>query len=1464
MEPLWLERFPPDEILHTRARVVEVGTWTLLRSALRDVPLKILADEADPSLSPGTEVVIFNVQAQQIDQGFELKRLSATRIGKLNDQAHWDKFIEPCSGLGALSMGAMEMGFTPCAAMDLSDLAARTYGLNHDVPCLQGNVLDGSDLWRLFEATKGKRCGLASGFPCPPFSQMGDRKGFRDERSLVFIQCLNLGYLFHSLYLVLECTPQTGQWAEVNDLLASFATALGMKVETGILHLQNSWPCRRTRWWATLLPVHAQVACRGLRDLPRVPELCMIQDAIPEWPVWPIAEEHALRWMTFEAEAYRKYIEDDQILLQLNAPCPTILHSAGHHFLPCPCGCRNFPLSAARLERDGVSTIAVWARDKSELRHLHPQEAAFLTTIGAKLNLPPGDLRQTLPLIGQLAAPLQSHWIFGQIKEFLLDAKFIVASEDFELLDKHHCLLDKLLRQRHHYWPVPSMSIPRDLTLMNPSGTTTTIRIGPFAKVGHLLHAQKELEGWGARVSLRDQDELLTDECFLHAASYSLDSGAPRQPCLLIPGQCELQIRHGDRCIQAQVNRGDFLGLHVEQAGLAFCSDPVLLSHGLCWGDRLWASCRDVFRGAGDAQDGLTTQQLIPEIEALLHPMSNWHLFPVDELTMLLEKPKIVASYHIKQHLNRLCHEQGFAPHKIVFAVCALNHWSLVIHDVNSTHTRTYDGAPCKHEALHYLIANVCGDFFGHAPMRYPPDSLVWQQNDATCGAILLVNLGWTCGLWADFAYPEVEKWYHALADQTSFTGAGAHDYATAHSFLVSFLPSRGVAPEAVADRAAQAIKKLGLQHILKAISHDNPWRQLKMLGSNASKPYQWVTADELRLHIESRASQKYGADIKKKPNKTREPRPTRPIPISAEGLKTPDGAFVDDKGKALSFIQIDILKSDCTGVTIASLDQVHRFMADSKILSTEALGMLTVERIPDNHPGTLTTEHLTWPALFGSEPLLIRGSLVQLGDKHVSLKQASTSSSTITTSLMRLQVYRDQWSADWSLFAKGPLKKLVQTFPALQICQQGKGAATCGTLCGKYHPPVDEPTELVLLDCFAWKWFNADGKNIGAPHADSFSIMVRTPAGAVESILNLAGKEGFYAELRESADSSPTYAVIWLKGSLADAQHILQVQVHALHLTRLHQKYGVRCLKKHEEALRKIIYPDTPFVACDVKILFQAGPWAHGISKQGVQEAITAMPWIAKVLKPCKGRAEGRFWLIGASDHPPANVFQHGQDWITITVTREEPPEKRTPNVVASLKTIQKLNDFHHNSGTPDPWMQKDPWSSWKKPEASYGQYPRWNSWNSTPASSAAPPMSRLTELEDSIKEAVHKEVLAQQSAKEADEPMEDGTWKSQMETDLLELKAQSNKYNEWFQTAGEQITGLQEAVRIQGGTIDTLTQSVQQQATFASGLQQQVSQIENGLRHELREATQHTAELFRQQTEHLETLLVKRSRHE
>ena len=94
-----------------------------------------------------------------------------------------------------------------------------------------------------------------------------------------------------------------------------------------------------------------------------------------------------------------------------------------------------------------------------------------------------------------------------------------------------------------------------------------------------------------------------------------------------------------------------------------------------------------------------------------------------------------------------------------------------------------------------------------------------------------------------------------------------------------------------------------GIRPILKAIDHENPWRHLKSIGSNASKPFQWVTAEELRDHIAAKAHADFGATGRRKDHKAKSKKESikpQALVLSPDVLTLPEGAFQDKTGAIL------------------------------------------------------------------------------------------------------------------------------------------------------------------------------------------------------------------------------------------------------------------------------------------------------------------------------------------------------------------------------------------------------------------------------------------------------------------------------------------------------------------------------------------------------------------------------------
>ena len=312
--------------------------------------------------------------------------------------------VELCCGLGGLSTGASLSGMTVLGGVDISEWAVEVYNLNHQHEAHVSDLADLQTACLLSHMTGRRSVGFFMGFPCPPFSQRGDQRGFDDERAQTLLHGLDLAYLLRASFLLLECTPMVETFAEVVETLETFSKVVGMKWQSQILHLDETWPCRRTRWWCLIVPPEIkQHLC--LQDLPRVPGLQTIAAILPDWPSWPATEVEDLTWSLEEEQFHEQYAVLDHLVLQKGTKCPTLLHSSGHLDRGCPCGCRQYGLAHHRLAKDGISAVAIPCTD-GKLRHLHPAEAGFFCSLPPTFQFP--KTRAALPLVGQTAAPLQA------------------------------------------------------------------------------------------------------------------------------------------------------------------------------------------------------------------------------------------------------------------------------------------------------------------------------------------------------------------------------------------------------------------------------------------------------------------------------------------------------------------------------------------------------------------------------------------------------------------------------------------------------------------------------------------------------------------------------------------------------------------------------------------------------------------------------------------------------------------------------------------------------------------------------------------------------------------------------------------------------------------------------------------------------------------------------------------------
>ena len=96
------------------------------------------------------------------------------------------KVISLFAGIGGLDTGFIENGYEVVWANDIDKYAAQTYQENYSSPIILGD-LNEINLDEIPSADI-----VIGGFPCQPFSSMGELKGFEDTRGTLFFRIVEL------------------------------------------------------------------------------------------------------------------------------------------------------------------------------------------------------------------------------------------------------------------------------------------------------------------------------------------------------------------------------------------------------------------------------------------------------------------------------------------------------------------------------------------------------------------------------------------------------------------------------------------------------------------------------------------------------------------------------------------------------------------------------------------------------------------------------------------------------------------------------------------------------------------------------------------------------------------------------------------------------------------------------------------------------------------------------------------------------------------------------------------------------------------------------------------------------------------------------------------------------------------------------------------------------------------------
>ena len=320
---------------------------------------------------------------------------------------------EACTGLGAMGLGGESMGFKVTAQNEIQSRTAEVTSLISKLPTIIGDVASEQAVEALWESSPGEGV-LASGFACQPYSNLGDRRSSQDPRSGTLTGSLRAAYLLQSSAVILECVPPAMEDSFVQTSLKQFAEATGFLVQQTILHLHEVWSARRSRWWALLTAPQL-----GPTDLgpwrPHGP-WHSIEDVMD---VFNVTQEEAaeLRLSPQELSTFQDLKPLSECCLRRNQPLPTALHSWGSALTACPCGCRPQPLTWERLKRSGLCSVILPMNEGDcslAFRYPSASEVAYLSGLSPRVPLG-SHPRLALALVGQMASPLQSAWVFGAL-----------------------------------------------------------------------------------------------------------------------------------------------------------------------------------------------------------------------------------------------------------------------------------------------------------------------------------------------------------------------------------------------------------------------------------------------------------------------------------------------------------------------------------------------------------------------------------------------------------------------------------------------------------------------------------------------------------------------------------------------------------------------------------------------------------------------------------------------------------------------------------------------------------------------------------------------------------------------------------------------------------------------------------------------------------------------------------------
>ena len=1404
---------------------------------------------------------------------WELAQIDGTKVIRIENEIHGPPRVkELCAGMGGIGLGLSHLGCRVVAALELSDLGCRHMKRNYDFDVIQGSVTEEKDLCVL-QVSGGTSPSIYScGFPCQPWSSQGDQLGFLDDRTHAFLGVLRAVFLHGASACLLECVTGAGRNADLQACLNCLARLLGWKVHTVSLDLKLQWPMRRLRWWAVLCPDYLVVHL--------VPWTCdsrhsSIGHVITEWPIWDPDEEQMLAFDATEAQCYDDpaFGVDDRVLA-MTGVCSTVLHSYGHVLASsCPCGCRTVRFSEHRLQQGGIRGFGIWSSLPGVTpfrRHLHSQELGFLLTVPSSVQFAKG--RHELPLLGQIAAPLQAVWVGHALVSALGKSQFESGAEALDTFKF------RLLAERHGSWSWPDTHAAKqvDMMLFSDDSDRSFLRSGQTT-AGDVLRAESISTEWGQRLLLTDGDRMLRPDCLMQCRGLSgpyiiahvHKTAASEQPRGLISVKMCTESSEEFVFLQA----GSFLFEAFWELGWGTnLQIHDSLGHRCFADQRIWHSAVFHVRPlvyppgpvgfGGCATNHLTASPWTPQ-----PGLGSEAMFNLGWIFMRHAQERKASLHIVQQGFDIPIWLHGEAAFVLYpsgthfLLIWDQGHWTFArfVFEHDRFHVEHFDGLR-RHvcpEVIHWIVEIL---EIGHKMKcsGIQTKQLLRQTLPHSCGTVALVHLAFFLDLVLPMDFRRLEYRHNALVEiacvhgwqsrspdvQRLGFGPTVLEQDIVHQ-LAGILQEHGVPAAKARDRAQQGSNKIGLTAIANALQSSKPWARLKEVASRPPHMFQWVQPDELQAQIRHRAEEKFRikASVKKHhPQQKRGRAAQDPITVDPEQLILMPHTF-KAQGSDLEQIDLAAVKKDVQGIAFASFVEVQPFLQQGTAISEKALAILTTSEIPSDQANGVTCVNLRYPAQYRGtkEPILVTGTLVQLGQKVVErIAGHSSSAGEVKTQTLRLTLFRDMWHGNWADFVRQPFRQVIQAVPTFQICKP----PCLESPCRKFHPANSESISHLVLDLWARAFHTLEGRYTKPDNAEYWSALLRVPQSAHLELQRISGTVGLFLEPRcdTGRESDSGYQVVWLQEASFDrVLHLCRVTPNTIAVARIQRKFGIRFAAQHVAVGFKTLRPSDEYLPVTIQKIWRLCPLPFGTLRHGLQKCLSDIGWECKVTQQVGSSSVGTTWEVGASAAPPQTVLRISDADVMVTFVRDAAKTSPVSGVVASTSTRKHLKELCAGIDKPDPWAHGDPWGGYKPqaPAASSNQMTQMEARLRSDFENAT------SQLKAELKMSPSADVDMQAEASSAmDHRL------NVVESNILELKQQNAKLESWVTQVAHSSQAMSQTIQTQAADLSELRSEVQGQAAATQASLQ-------AFQTEIKESMDHGWQL-------ITALLEKRSRHD